>query len=135
MATVKLWTDEEVAAVPVVKAVFDDIRATRKSDSVNNFWRGLANHPDLLKRTWTSIKQVMIEPGALDPLTKELVYIAVSSANSCSYCVHSHTAAARAKGLSDEQYAEFLAVVGMATETNSLANSLQIPVDREFLLG
>ena len=135
MATVKLWTDEEVAATPAVKAVFEDIRATRKSDFVNNFWRALANQPDLLERTWASVKRVMIEPGALDPLTKELVYIAVSTANSCSYCVHSHTAAARAKGLSDEQYAEFLAVMGMAAETNTLANSLQIPVDRQFLTG
>jgi AhpD family alkylhydroperoxidase len=133
MATVKLWTDEEVAAVPAVKAVFDDIRATRKSDFVNNFWRALANQPQLLERTWASIKQVMVAPGALDPLTKELIYIAVSTANSCSYCVHSHTAAARAKGLSDEQYAEFLAVLGMAAETNFLANSMQIPVDPEFL--
>ena len=135
MATVKLWTDEEAAAVPAVKAVFDDIRATRKSDFVNNFWRALANQPGVLERTWASVKQVMIEPGVLDPLTKELVYLAVSAANSCSYCVHSHTAAARAKGLSDNQYAEFLAVLGMAAETNTLANSLQIPVDREFLIG
>jgi AhpD family alkylhydroperoxidase len=135
VATVKLWSDEEVAAVPAVKAVFDDIRATRKSDFVNNFWRALANQPVLLERTWASVKKVMIEPGALDPLTKELIYIAVSTANSCSYCVHSHTAAARAKGLSDEQYAEFLAIIGMAAETNTLANSMQIPVDREFLAG
>ena len=135
MATVKLWTDEESAAVPAIKAVFDDIRATRKSDFVNNFWRALANQPELLERTWASVKRVMIEPGVLDPLTKELVYIAVSTANSCSYCVHSHTAAARAKGLSDNQYAEFLAILGMAAETNTLANSLQIPVDREFLIG
>lgn len=135
MATVKLWTDEEAAAVPAVKAVFDDIRATRQSDFVNNFWRALANQPALLEQTWASIKHVMIEPGVLDPLTKELVYIAVSTANSCSYCVHSHTAAARAKGLSDKQYAEFLAVLGMAAETNTLANSMQIPVDQEFLIG
>jgi AhpD family alkylhydroperoxidase len=135
MATVKLWTDEESAAVPAIKAVFDDIRATRKSDFVNNFWRALANQPELLERTWASVKRVMIEPGVLDPLTKELVYIAVSTANSCSYCVHSHTATARAKGLSDKQYAEFLAILGMAAETNTLANSLQIPVDREFLIG
>ena len=135
MATVKLWTDEEAAAIPAVKAVFDDIRATRKSDFVNNFWRALANQPGLLERTWASVKQVMIEPGVLDPLTKELVYIAVSTVNSCSYCVHSHTATARAKGLSDKQYAEFLAILGMAAETNTLANSLQIPVDREFLIG
>ena len=135
MATIKLWTDEEAATVPAVKAVFDDIRATRKSDFVNNFWRALANQPRLLERTWSSVKLVVVEPGVLDPLTKELVYIAVSTANSCNYCVHSHTAAARAKGLSDEQYAEFLAVVGMAAETNCLANSMQIPVDREFLIG
>jgi AhpD family alkylhydroperoxidase len=134
VATVKLWSDEEVAAEPAVKAVFDDIRTTRKSDFVNNFWRALANQPRLLERTWASVKQVMIEPGTLDPLTKELIYIAVSAANSCSYCVHSHTAGARAKGLTDEQYAEFLAVVGMAAETNTLANSMQIPVDREFLV-
>ena len=134
MATVKLWSDEEAAAVPAVKAVFDDIRATRKSEFVNNFWRALAHQPALLERTWASIKQVMVAPGALDPLTKELIYIAVSMANSCSYCVHSHTAAARAKGLSNAQYAEFLAVVGMAAETNALANALQIPVDREFLV-
>jgi AhpD family alkylhydroperoxidase len=133
VATVKLWSDEEAAAVPEVKAVFDDIRATRKSDFINNFWRALANQPKLLERTWASVKQVMVEPGTLDPLTKELIYIAVSATNSCSYCVHSHTAAARAKGLTDEQYAEFLAVVGMAAETNTLANSMQIPVDREFL--
>lgn len=133
MATVKLWSDEEVAAVPAVAAVFDDIRATRKSEFVNNFWRALANQPALLERTWSSIKQVMVEPGVLDPLTKELIYIAVSMANSCSYCVHSHTAAARAKGLSDAQYAEFLSVVGMAAETNALANAMQIPVDSEFL--
>jgi AhpD family alkylhydroperoxidase len=135
VATVKLWSDEEVEAVPAVKAVFDDIRAVRKSDFVNNFWRALANQPSLLERTWASVKQVMVEPGVLDPLTKELVYIAVSTANSCSYCVASHTAAARAKGMSEEQYAEFLAVVGMAAETNTLANSMQIPVDREFLIG
>lgn len=134
MATVKLWSDDEAAAVPAVKAVFDDIRATRKSEFVNNFWRALANQPALLERTWASVKRVMVEPGALDPLTKELVYIAVSTANSCSYCVHSHTAGARAKGLTDAQYAEFLAVVGMAAETNSLANAMQIPVDREFLV-
>jgi AhpD family alkylhydroperoxidase len=132
MPTIKLWTDAEVSADPRIRAVFDDIRATRKSDFVNNFWRALANQPALLERTWSSIKQVMIEPGTLDPLTKELVYIAVSTANSCSYCIHSHTAAARAKGLTDQQHAEFLAVVGMAAETNALANALQIPVDSEF---
>jgi AhpD family alkylhydroperoxidase len=135
MATVKLWTDEEVSADARVKAVFDDIRSTRKSDFVNNFWRALANQPTLLERTWSSIKEVMIEPGSLDPLTKELIYIAVSTINSCSYCVHSHTAAARAKGLSEQQYTEFLAVVGMAAETNALATALQIPVDPEYSVG
>ena len=132
MATVSLWTDEQVSASSRVQAVFEDIRATRKSDFVNNFWRALANQPALLERTWASIKEVMIRPGSLDPLTKELVYIAASTINGCSYCVHSHTAAARAKGLTDEQHAEFLAVVGMAAETNALANALQIPVDPEF---
>jgi AhpD family alkylhydroperoxidase len=132
LATVKLWTDEEVSADPRVKAVFDDIRTTRKSEFVNNFWRALANQPALLERTWSSIKEVMIEPGALDPLTKELIYIAVSTINSCSYCIHSHTAAARTKGLTNQQHAELVAVVGMAAETNALANALQIPVDPEF---
>jgi AhpD family alkylhydroperoxidase len=132
LATVRLWTDDEVSADPRIKAVFDDIRSTRKSEFVNNFWRALANQPVLLERTWSSIKEVMIEPGALDPLTKELVYIAVSTINSCSYCIHSHTAAARTKGLTDQQHAELLAVIGMAAETNALANALQIPVDPEF---
>jgi AhpD family alkylhydroperoxidase len=134
MSTVKLWNDSEVLANPRIRAVFDDIRATRKSDFVNNFWRALASQPELLERTWASIKQVMIAPGSLDPLTKELIYIAASTINSCSYCIHSHTAAARAKGLTDQQHAEFLAVLGMAAETNALANALQIPVDREFLI-
>lgn len=132
MATVRLWSDEDVARDARVKAVFDDIRAVRRSEFVNNFWRALANQPAVLERTWASIKAVMIAPGALDPLTKELVYIAVSAANGCSYCVHSHTAAARAKGMTEEQYAELLAVVGMANETNALATALQIPVDAEF---
>lgn len=132
MATVKLWTDEEVSADPRVRAVFDEIRSTRKSDFVNNFWRALANQPALLERTWSSIKEVMIKPGALDPLTKELIYIAVSTINGCSYCIHSHTAAARAKGLTERQHAELLAVIGMAAETNALATALQVPVDREY---
>jgi AhpD family alkylhydroperoxidase len=134
MPTAKLLTDVEISANPRLQSVFDDIRATRKSDFVNNFWRALANQPELLERTWSSIKQVMIAPGALDPLTKELIYIAVSTINGCSYCIHSHTAAARAKGLTDEQYAELLAVIGMANETNALATALQIPVDPEFLI-
>ena len=135
MATVKLWSDEEAAANPAINAVFDDIRATRKSEFVNNFWRALANQPELLEETWASVKKVMVAPGALDPVTKELIYIAISTANNCSYCVHSHTAAARGKGLSDEQYAEFMAIIGLAARTNTLANSMQIPVDREFLVG
>jgi AhpD family alkylhydroperoxidase len=134
MPTVKLWTDAEVSTNPCIQAVFDDIRSTRKSDFVNNFWRALANQPELLERTWSSIKQVMIAPGVLAPLTKELIYIAVSVTNNCSYCIHSHTAAARAKGLSDQQHAELLAVIAMASETNAIANALQIPVDPEFLV-
>ena len=132
MATVRLWTDEEVSADPRIQAVFDDIRSTRKSDFVNNFWRALANQPALLERTWLSIKEVMVAPGALDPLTKELIYIAVSTANGCSYCVHSHTAAARAKGMTDQQHAEMIAIIGMAAETNALVTALQVPVDPEF---
>lgn len=135
MPTVRLWTDEDVAADERVKAVFDDIRAVRGSDFVNNFWRALANQPALLERTWASLKDVMMAPGVLDPLTRELVYIAVSIANSCPYCVHSHTAAARAKGLSDAQHAEFLAVVAMAAQTNAIATALQVPVDAAFEVG
>ena len=134
MATVKLWTDDDVSADPRVSAVFADIRATRKSDFINNFWRALANQPALLERTWQGVKEVMVAPGVLDPLTKELIYIAVSTANSCTYCIHSHTAAARAKGLTDDQHAELLAVIGMASETNALSSALQIPVDPEFLV-
>jgi AhpD family alkylhydroperoxidase len=132
MPTVKLWTDEEVSADARVQAVFDDIRVTRKFDFVNNFWRALANQPALLERTWASVKQVMIEPGALDPLTKELIYIAVSTINGCSYCIQSHTAAARAKGLTGQQHTELLAVIGLAAQTNALAAAMQIPVDPEF---
>jgi len=124
-----------VSADPRVQSVFDDIRSTRNSDFVNNFWRALANQPPLLERTWSSVKEVMIAPGTLDPLTKELIYIAVSTANGCSYCVHSHTAAARAKGPSDQQLAKLLAIIGMAAETNSLATALQIPIDPEFEVG
>lgn len=134
MATVKLWTDDEVASHPAVVAVFDDIRATRKSEFVNNFWRALANQPKVLERTWLAVKEIMIAPGTLDPLVKELIYIAVSTANGCSYCVHSHTASARAKGMSDEQHAELLAVVGLANETNAIATALQVEVDPAFLV-
>lgn len=132
MATVSLLDDAAAETDPRVRAVFADIRATRGSDVVNNFWRGLANDPVLLERTWAALKVVMA-PGGLDPLTKELVYIAVSIANGCPYCIHSHTAAARAKGLTPEQHGEFLAVVGMANQTNALVNGMQIPVDRAFL--
>ena len=134
MATVKLWTDKEVNANLRTKAVFDDIRTTRKSDFVNNFWRGLCNDPSLLERTWAGLKVVMVQPGALDTVTKELIYIAVSTVNGCAYCIHSHTAAARAKGLTEAQYSEMLAVVGMANQTNALVTGMQIPVDKEFLV-
>jgi AhpD family alkylhydroperoxidase len=131
MSTVRLLTDAELA--PEASAVFDDIRATRKSDFVNNFWRALAHDPQQLKAVWERLQQVM-GPGTLDPLTKELIYMAVSITNGCSYCVHSHTAAARAKGLSDAQYAEFLSVIAMASQTNALATALQVEVDERFRL-
>jgi AhpD family alkylhydroperoxidase len=134
MATVKHWTDEDVNQNARVKAVFDDIRRVRKSDFVNNFWRGLCNQPALLERTWENLKEVMVKEGALDPLTKEMIYMAVSTVNGCSYCVHSHTAAARAKGMSPAQHEEFLAVIAMAMTTNGIVTALQIPVDKEFLI-
>ncbi len=121
-------------AVPEVRAVFDDIKATRQTDRVNNFWKALANDPATLARTWESVKQVMA-PGALDPLTKELVYVAVSVTNGCEYCIASHTASARAKGMTDEQLRELLAVVGMANETNALATGFGVPVDEAFRRG
>ncbi|MCB1472289.1 MAG: carboxymuconolactone decarboxylase family protein [Rhodobiaceae bacterium] len=132
MATVKLLADNEMA--PEARAVLDDIRKTRGTDFINNFWRALAHDPALLKRTWESIKQVMA-PGALDPLTKEMLYIAVSATNGCDYCIHSHTASARAKGMSDVMLMELMAVVGMANETNRLANGLSVPVDAAFRVG
>lgn len=135
MATVRLWTDAEAENDAVVKAVFDDIRRTRGSEFINNFWRALANDPPGLKRTWDSLKTIMGGEGALDPLTREMIYIAVSAANGCSYCIHSHTAAAKQKGMSDAQHRHLLAIIGMASETNALANALQVPVDREFLAG
>lgn len=134
MSTVRLWTDAEAEANPRVKAVFDDIRATRKSDFVNNVWRALANQPDTLERIWSGLKDVMVKPGALDPMVKEMLYIAVSVANGCSYCVHSHTAAAKAKGMTEDQHAELLAVIGMASQTNALLNALQLPIDPQFLV-
>jgi len=134
MTTLRLWTDAEVDGDPSVKAVFDDIRQSRKSDFVNNFWRALANQPDTLERIWAGLKAVMVQPSALDPLVKELIYIAVSTANGCSYCVHSHTAGAKAKGMTEAQHADLLAVIGMAAQTNALANALQLPVDPQFLV-
>ncbi|HVY16008.1 MAG TPA: carboxymuconolactone decarboxylase family protein [Rhodopila sp.] len=134
MTTVRIWTDAEVERDPAVKAVFDDIRSTRKSDFVNNFWRALANDPPTLKRTWESVRAIMGGDGALDPLTRELIYIAVSTANGCSYCIHSHTAAAKQRGMTDAQHMHLLAIVGMACETNGLATGLQIPVDPEFMV-
>lgn len=130
MSTVAKAANPE--ANPRVKAVFDDIRATRKSDFINNMWLYLAFDPDLLEKTWAEVKAVMATPSALDPLVKELLYIAVSMTNGCSYCVHSHTAAARAKGLTDEQYAELLQITALAAKTNQLATALQVPVDDVF---
>lgn len=130
MATTRLARDEDLA--PEAKAVFDDIRATRGSDFVNNFWRALAWDPPLLARTWAGLKEVMATPGTLDPLTREMIYIAVSVANACPYCVHSHTASARAKGMTDAAHAELLSIVALASTTNALANALQVPVDPEF---
>lgn len=115
-----------------VRAVYDDIRATRKTDYINNFWKALANDPVTLKRTWESIKEVMA-PGALDPLTKELIYIAVSVTNQCSYCIASHTSSAQGKGMSDAMFQELMAVVGMANETNRLAAGYRVEVDDRFL--
>ncbi len=135
MTTVKLWSDEEVAGNARIKAVFDDIRATRQTDFVNNVWRGLANEPAVLERTWAQVKAVMVAPGAFDPLTRELIYIAVSTANGCGYCVHSHTAAARARGMTPAQHGELLAIIGLASQTNALVTALQLPVDAEFLSG
>ncbi|MCA0045624.1 carboxymuconolactone decarboxylase family protein [Mesorhizobium sp. B283B1A] len=132
MATTKLLTDAEVEKIPDVKAVFDDIRAIRKSDFVNNFWRGLANDPPALKRIWEQLKVVMVADSAIDPLTKEMIYIAVSTANGCSYCVHSHTAAARAKGMTDAQHGELVSIIGLAGQTNHLVTAMQIPVDPQF---
>lgn len=129
MGTVALVSDEEVSAEAL--AVFNDIRAVRGTDYVNNFWRALAHDPALLKATWERLKVVMA-PGALDPLVKEMLYVAVSTANGCSYCVHSHTAGAKAKGMTDEMYAELLAVIGMAMQTNGIVTGLQVPVDEVF---
>lgn len=118
-------------ASPVVRAVFDDIKASRNVPDVNNFWKYLARDPALLKRTWESVKEVMA-PAALDPLTKEMIYLAVSVTNGCAYCIASHTAAARKAGMTEEMFGEVMAVTGMANETNRLANGYRVPVDAMF---
>ena len=119
------------AASPAVRAVFDDIKATRKVADVNNFWKYLANDPATLERTWKSIKEVMA-PGALDVLTKEMVYLAVSVSNGCGYCIASHGAAARKAGMSEAMFGELMAVVGMANETNRLVDGYRVPIDAAF---
>src|SRR5579863_1601965 len=118
-------------ATPEVRAVYDDIMATRKTDWINNFWKALAHDPVTLRRTWESIKEIM-GPGALDPLTKEMIYVAVSATNQCGYCIASHTASARKAGMTDAQFGELMAVVGMANETNRLANGYRVPIDKAF---
>lgn len=130
MAVLPVLSDE--AAGPEARAVFADIRERRQIDFVNNFWRVLGHDPALLKATWERLHQVMA-PGALDPVVKEMVYLAVSTANGCSYCVHSHTAAAKARGMTPAMHAELLAVIAMASQTNALATALQVPVDERFL--
>jgi len=122
---------EYADASPEVRAVYDDIMATRKTDWVNNFWKAIAHDPATLKRTWESIKQIM-GPGALDPLTKELLYVAVSVTNSCHYCIASHTASAFKKGMTDAMFQELQAVIGMANETNKLVTGYQVEIDEQF---
>src|SRR5664280_2054623 len=122
---------EYVDASPEVRAIYDDIMATRKTDWVNNFWKAIAHDPVMLKRTWESIKQIMA-PGALDPLTKEMIYVAVSATNQCAYCIASNTAAARKAGMTDAMFAELMAVIGMANETNRLASGYQVEIDQPF---
>ena len=130
MSTVTKTQNPE--ADPRVKAVFDDIRTTRKSDFITNMWLYLAFDPDLLEKTWAEVKSVMATPSALDPLVKEMLYIAVSVTNGCSYCTHSHTAAAKAKGMTNEQHADLMRIIALAAKTNQLAVALQVPVDAAF---
>ena len=130
MATQRLV--EYADACPEVRAIYDDILIARKTDWINNFWKALANDPATLKRTWESIKQIMA-PGALDPLAKEMLYIAVSVTNQCPYCIASHTASARNKGMTDAMFHELMAVVGMANETNRLAAGYQVEIDEQFM--
>ncbi len=115
-----------------VRAVYDDIRATRQNDYINNFWKAIANHPPTLQRTWQAVKEVMTSPGEIDPLMRELIYIAVSATNGCEYCIASHTAAARVKGMNDNMFGELMAIAATANMTNRLANGYQIPVDERF---
>jgi AhpD family alkylhydroperoxidase len=129
MATVPLLSDAAAGAEAL--AVFDDIRAARQTDYVNNFWRALAADPALLRATWERL-QVVMAPGALEPLVKEMVYLAVSTANGCAYCIHSHTAAAKSKGMTEAQHGELLAVIAMASQTNALVTALGVPVDERF---
>ncbi len=130
MATLGLV--EYADASPEVRAVYDDIMSTRRTDWINNFWKAIASDPATLKRTWESIKQIMAPGGAIDPLTKELIYVAVSVTNQCGYCIASHTAAARKAGMSDAMFAELMAVAGMANETNRLASGYQVEIDDRF---
>ena len=130
MAMVKLRDDS--SAAPEARAVFEDIRATRKNDYVNNIWRALAVHPPMLKRFWTYMKEVMLKESRLDPLTKEYIYLAVSMTNNCEYCIHSHIAAARKKGMDDEQLAELVEIVALANAGNKLTQGLQVEVDERF---
>ena len=118
-------------ASPEVRAVYDDIMATRQTNWINNFWKALAHDPATLRRTWESVKQIM-SPGALDPLTKEMIYVAISATNQCAYCIASHTAAARKAGMTDAMFAELMSVVGMANETNRLASGYQVEIDEAF---
>jgi AhpD family alkylhydroperoxidase len=122
---------EYEAASDEVRAIYDDIMATRKTDWINNFWKVIAHDPVTLRRTWSSIKEIMA-PGALDPLVKEMIYVAVSATNQCGYCIASHTAGARKAGMSDAMFAELMAVVGMANETNRLASGYQVEIDEKF---
>ena len=121
-------------ASPAVKAVYDAIMATRKTDWINNFWKALAHDPGTLKRTWEDVKQIM-GPGALDPLTKELIYVAVSVSNQCNYCIAAHTVSAQNKGMTDAIFLELMAVVGMANETNRLVVGYQVEIDQQFRAG
>lgn len=130
MATVTLIEYED--ASPEVRAVYDELCELRQTDYINNFWKALANHPPTLKRVWAGLKEVM-GPGEIDSLTKEMLYIAVSIANNCDYCIHSHTANAFAKGMTSGQYQELMAIVGMAHQTNGIATGLKVPIDERYL--